>query len=800
MIIKSLRLKNYRRFADLELELPENLIGIIGNNGVGKTTIVEAIGWCLYGNRIRRTDKQDIRSQFCAEGETSAVELVFICSDNEYRVIRQLKGKAATVEAAVYLQSQATPVAVQERGVNDFIEQLLKLDYRSFFISVFARQRDLAALSELQPEERRKSIARLMNIDAIDGARNEIRADRTSYEARLLGMQSSLKDEQALKAQQKQLKLDLSAAEQSKKEWDAQLQHAQSQLELLKVEFEKLSQLRDRHQQVLARIDKWRSRSQDFEIRKQKALAQIEAIQQAERELARLKPLLADFNKIQREKDRLDKESAKYFQLKAKEAEKQRLSQRITREQFQLTRLEEELKGLAGIDQRVLEQEQKIAELETRLEALREKLAEVRSHRETVEQKGKEIRDRKEQVEKLGRESPCPVCTRPLLDHYDRVIEEFQAELNQLRQKFLEYRAAENQLKEEHDRIAALIKTEQQLRDGLLQAQQQFREREKQQVQSRDRLEDSVRSLSQLNAEISAIGKVDYDEQSHQELKKKLKQLTELRDQQLKYQEQVKRLPDEQHELVQINTTLNDIAGEIELENQRLAELNYDERQFQQAKQAVDEQQLERDRLKEKTHLAEQEIVKIQRDKDHLSDELQTVQKLKEEINQLSESIVYLKALDQHLGIFRQELSGRIRPLIASRASELLALTTQNRYSILELDEDYNIYLYDQAQRFPLIRFSGGEQDLANLCLRIAISQVVAERAGRSQINFIVLDEIFGSQDDQRKDLILNALQHLHSQFRQIFVITHVEGIKDALPVVIEVEEHSRDRSTARIL
>ncbi|MDZ7318883.1 MAG: SMC family ATPase [candidate division KSB1 bacterium] len=800
MIIKSLRLKNYRRFADLELELPENLIGIIGSNGVGKTTIVEAIGWCLYGNRIRRTDKQDIRSQFCSEAETCAVELVFICSDNEYRVVRQLKGKAATVEAAVYRQSQTTPVAVQERGVNEFIEQLLNLDYRSFFISVFAKQRDLAALSELQPEERRKSIARLINIEAIDRARNDIRADRTTHEARLLGFKSSLKDEQTLKAQQKQLKLELSAAEQSKKELEAQLKQAQSRLQKLKIEFEKLSQLRDLYQQGVARIDKWRSRSQDFEARKQKALSQIEAIQKAEQELARLKPLLVDFNRIQREKDRLDKESTKYSQLKAKEAEKQRLSQRITREQFQLTRLEEELKGLAGIDQRVLEQEQKIAGLESTLDALRERLTEIRSRRETVEQKGKEIREKKEQVEKLGRESPCPICTRPLQDHYDRVIEEFQAELNQLRQKFLEYRATENQLKEESEKIAALIKTEQQLRDGLLQAQQQFREREKQRLQSRERLEDSVRSLNQLNAEISAIGKVDYDEQNHQELKKKLKQLTELRDQLLKYEEQVKRLPDEQQELEQINATLKDIAGEIELEQQRLAELNYDEHQFQQAKQAVDEQQLERDHLKEKTHLAEQEIIKIQRDKDHLHDELQTVQKLKEEIELLQESIVYLKALDHHLGIFRQDLLGRIRPLIASRASELLQLTTQGRYSILELDEDYNIFLYDQAQRFPLVRFSGGEQDLANLCLRIAISQVVAERAGRSQINFIVLDEIFGSQDEQRKDLILNALQHLHSQFRQIFVITHVEGIKDVLPVVIAVEEESLDRSIAKIV
>ena len=77
MVIKNLKIKNYRRFRDLELEFPENLIGIVGNNGVGKTTIVEAVGWALYGNRIKRVDKQDIRSQFCEEGDPCIAELIF---------------------------------------------------------------------------------------------------------------------------------------------------------------------------------------------------------------------------------------------------------------------------------------------------------------------------------------------------------------------------------------------------------------------------------------------------------------------------------------------------------------------------------------------------------------------------------------------------------------------------------------------------------------------------------------------------------------------------------------------------
>ncbi len=800
MIIRSIKLSNYRRFRELELDLPENLIGIIGNNGAGKTTIVEAIGWCLYGNRIRRTDKMDIRSQFCAASAPCSVEVIFTCGDHEYRIIRHLKGKTANVEAAIYLNANPEPVAVQERGVNDYVEQLLNLDYKSFFISVFAKQRDLAALSALQPEERRKSIARLINIESIDRARNDVRSDRSTTEAKLSGILSSLKNEQEFKDQQKQLKLKLTAVVQSKEELEMKLKDFQNQLAVLKQQFEIQNQLRDQFQQIQARIEKWQSRKADFESQKEKTQQNIEAIQKAEQELVYLKPQLADYQKVQRDKERLDKESTKYFLLKGKEEELQRLIQRITKEQFNITKLDEELKSLAGIDQKVTNQDEKIGHLENQREGLRKELSQVEGQKVKVREKGLEIKDKRTRIENLGPESPCPVCTRPLLDHYDQVISQFDGELIALRQEYLKTCESEKNFILKIAEVDEKLKQEKLLRDGVLQAQEQFREREKQRNQIKERLEDFIKSQKNLKSEISAIGKVEYEEETHQELKKKLKLLTELRDQALKYEEQVKRLPDEQQELEQTATTVKDLETEINQELERLTLLGYEESQFLLVKQQVEKQQHQVDEVKEEVHKAEQEIIKLQKDRDHITNELDTIQKLRQEIDRLKEEIVNLKLLDYHFGIFRQELSGRIRPLIASRASELLHLTTQGRYSVIELDEDYNVYLYDQTMQFPLARFSGGEQDLVNLCLRIAISQVVSERSGRSQINFIVLDEIFGSQDEQRKDLILSALQHLSSQFRQIFIITHVEGVKDALPVIISVEEKSIEDSVAKLL
>ena len=77
---------------------------------------------------------------------------------------------------------------------------------------------------------------------------------------------------------------------------------------------------------------------------------------------------------------------------------------------------------------------------------------------------------------------------------------------------------------------------------------------------------------------------------------------------------------------------------------------------------------------------------------------------------------------------------------------------------------------------------------------------VVAERSGKTPVQFIVLDEVFGSQDAHRQNLIMQALQSLQSQFRQIFLISHVDSIKEILPVIIQVEMISPHESKASLI
>ncbi len=164
----------------------------------------------------------------------------------------------------------------------------------------------------------------------------------------------------------------------------------------------------------------------------------------------------------------------------------------------------------------------------------------------------------------------------------------------------------------------------------------------------------------------------------------------------------------------------------------------------------------------------------------------------------MQEEKVYLEKLDNVFSDFRVSLINRIRPTLSGYAKELFSELTDGRYQDFELDEDYEIFIYDNGEKFSIQRFSGGEKDLANLCLRLAISLMISESSG-VEFSFIILDEIFGSQDQSRKESILSGLARLKNRFRQIFLITHIDDIKDSVENLVYVTENEDGTSELQL-
>jgi exonuclease SbcC len=122
---------------------------------------------------------------------------------------------------------------------------------------------------------------------------------------------------------------------------------------------------------------------------------------------------------------------------------------------------------------------------------------------------------------------------------------------------------------------------------------------------------------------------------------------------------------------------------------------------------------------------------------------------------------------------------------MAELASEYLADLTDGRYSSVELEDDFTPTVVEDGEAKRVI--SGGEEDILNLCMRISLSHMLAERAGQ-HFSLLILDEVFGSLDEGRRGNVLALLEKLRNRFEQIVIITHLEDVKDGVQHLIQVD------------
>jgi exonuclease SbcC len=152
--------------------------------------------------------------------------------------------------------------------------------------------------------------------------------------------------------------------------------------------------------------------------------------------------------------------------------------------------------------------------------------------------------------------------------------------------------------------------------------------------------------------------------------------------------------------------------------------------------------------------------------------------------------------LDKAFTDLRTELNLQLRPDLSELASGFLRDLTNGRYTEMELDEDYMATLLDGGEVKPVI--SGGEEDVANLALRLAISQMIADRAGQP-LSILFLDEILGSLDEERRLAVIELLRSLADRFPQVILITHIESMRDASFDRIIRVEYDSERGVAQV-
>lgn len=154
----------------------------------------------------------------------------------------------------------------------------------------------------------------------------------------------------------------------------------------------------------------------------------------------------------------------------------------------------------------------------------------------------------------------------------------------------------------------------------------------------------------------------------------------------------------------------------------------------------------------------------------------------------LSEKIHYQKLTGTMLKDYVIYLMQVIRGRIETEVSRILMEITSGRYDQVIIDEDFNLFVRDIDADYPVERFSGGEQDDIAVALRIALSRYLAEFHQLHESTFLIFDEIFGSQDEERRNNLIAALRTQEAYFPQIILISHIPEIQGEFSNTLLVE------------
>ncbi len=474
------------------------------------------------------------------------------------------------------------------------------------------------------------------------------------------------------------------------------------------------------------------------------------------------------------------------------------------------------------------------SELDARLQGARLRQAEAKAENPRLKAEMEELKARIDQLSQTEG-AACPLCGRPL-ETYDRLqlIEEIKNQGTELGDRYRLNQAylkeADQKVHELESEIASLSRAENErlthaqtisrLTSQIESIQQKAIEWEQigapriaelQEILTAESFSPAARQLlAQIDVELKAIG---YDAAAHDTCR---------------HQEAASRTAEgEFRALESARAALQPLQREIEETQQQLTTLiaevtrqqqDYDEAAARLAAAqagAPDLEATERNLhdLLEQENSQRMEVGAAQQKVMVLKDLKVRLKDISTQREEFARLVGQYKLLDRAFGkdgvpalLIEQAL-----PEIESRANELLERLSEGNMSVRfatqaafkdkkreDLKETLDILISDGAGTRDYELYSGGEAFRVNFAIRLALSELLAKRAG-ARLQTLVVDEGFGSQDALGRQHLIEAINQVKQDFAKVLVISHLDELKEAFPNRIEVEK-TEQGSTLKVI
>jgi exonuclease SbcC len=397
-----------------------------------------------------------------------------------------------------------------------------------------------------------------------------------------------------------------------------------------------------------------------------------------------------------------------------------------------------------------------------------------------------ELKEQRQRIVNAGAEGVCPTCARALGSEYAKVLDLLDGQIEEVRANGNYYKQRIDQLNQEPAALSEVDRRRLTLEADLSNATAELGRLKAQAQEARSLQEEHGRLMMRVRDIESALQELagSYDQARHETVLRETRALEPLELQAERFRVLSERSDALTAELETTRAAATEIASRTAELRARSAGLHYSENTFKDLRDA--EAAAERNRRD-----AELTLVRARGEHNAAREALAGVARREAERNERERAaaetgneLALHQELDRALTDLRDELNATLRPDLSELASAFLRDLTNARYTDLELDEDYSATLLDDGD--PKVVISGGEEDVANLALRLAISQMIAERAGQP-LSLLILDEIFGSLDEDRRGAVIDLLRSLADRFPQVILITHIDSVREGFDRVVRV-------------
>jgi exonuclease SbcC len=816
-----------------------NLACISGANGAGKSSLLEAITWVLFGE-ARRRDDAVINMQ--TKTNTAEVILDFHYEGLLYQVQRSKPRDKSTILEFRVMSPDGWRVLTEStmRGTEELIRRTLHLDYETFINASFFLQGKADQFAQQRPADRKRILSGILGLEVWENYREEASRRRKQLEVELAQVNALLTEIETELAQESLRKARLALLEKEVAE--------------KRTLFEARKALLDQHRLIMDRINNERK-----QVEKQRAEVQrvqveldqeVENLEQRRREQEEYRLNLAQEDEVNREVAawettrtalaELEKLASNFHQYQAQRQSPMLVIERErSKLQTELDNLRKKEAEIKFVEDSLAALQLQVDELTARVNAATEKM----TRRSVIES---EIPDLLEKKTRLGAENRqlklemdeikahrdhlqqisgavCPTCEKSLTDEERqrllddlfirgtekgnthranvKLIEEYETRYSDLELEFRDLKQVESELATNQRSLDSNSERLQLARAAVATWQEADAPRFMELIDllgSDTFAPEARQELADIDARLKELG---YDAAAHENLRQaELDGRTS--------QEKLRLIDNARASLGPLDREIRALEKTIEKTTARLDTLKVELRQADEKLELEttslpDTFTVEQDYSNslEQLNMSLNELGYARNEVEVLDRQREQKARRLEEKEALNEKITDHKTLERAFGkdgipalLIEQAL-----PDIQAHANEILdrlssggmSLTfeTQREFKDKKRDdrrETLDILIRDSSGERAYEMFSGGEAFRVNFAIRLALSRVLAHRAG-ARLQTLVIDEGFGSQDADGRQRLVEAINLMSAEFEKILVITHLEELKDAFPARIEV-------------